>query len=113
MSAKFIVEVARDIASHLRVKVILFIRDEDGPAKQTIADDDPNANGSIGGDGDGLVDVHPHWAQLIYEPGALTDNLCVISRLNYSSILPKCSCAILDGGHAITGMLIASVVMVS
>jgi hypothetical protein len=55
-------------------------------------------------DGDGVVDVHPGWAELIYTPGAIPDSLCVVSRLSYASILPKCSCAVIDGGHAITGI---------
>jgi hypothetical protein len=110
-SARSILDIATRLADKTRQQIVLFIRDEDGPAKRLPSEESTAA--STGDtrtlpdfdDGDGVVDVHPAWSELIYAPGAIPELLCVVSRLSYASILPKCSCAIIDGGHAITGTL--------
>lgn len=108
VSASAVINIASQLAEKTRNQIILFIRDEDGSAKQQPQIQNDLAENHLqqatsSEDGDGLVDVHPEWAKLIYSPGALSESLCVISRLSYSSLLPKCSCAIIDGGHGIIG----------
>jgi hypothetical protein len=108
-SARSILDIATRLADKTRQQIVLFIRDEDGPAKRLPSEESMGDMRTLpdSDDGDGVVDVHPAWAELIYAPGAIPESLCVVSRLSYASILPKCSCAIIDGGHAITGTLLS------
>jgi len=102
VSPRALVDITSRVAEKTHSKVILFIRDEDGAHAQELPREDDSIPSDIY-EGDGILDVHPEWQKLIYHPDVLPESVCIISRLNYASILPKCRCAILDGGHAITG----------
>jgi hypothetical protein len=113
-SARSLLDLAAQLAAKTQRQVVLFIRDEDGPAKQPqplassaqTTDGDGGEQAVYSSEGDGVADVHGAWTDVIYgRSGAIPEALCVVSRLSYASILPKCGCAVLDGGHAITGVI--------
>lgn len=90
-NVKSILNIATQLAERAQRRVILFVRDEDGPPKRSSVDD--------------LVDVDPAWTDELRST-RVPESLFVVSRISYTSILRKCGCAIIDGGHAITAMCI-------